>query len=120
MPVHTGSVQDELQRLTGSTNNPFETVTASGNGTPVYFGPDRAVQCRLVIAGAVTGTDETLDVKIQRCSDTAGTGAEDVAVFPQQTATHAAATGSLAEQPTAIARTTAAKPYLRVVKTIGG
>lgn len=120
MPVHTGSVQDELLRLTGSANNPYETVTASGDGTGVYFGPDRAVQCRLVIAGAVTGTDETLDVVVQRCADAAGTSAETVGTFPQQTATHAVANGSLAESPTIVVRTTAALPWLRIVKTIGG
>lgn len=120
MPVRTGSVQDELLRLSGSTNNPFETITTNGNGTPVYIGPDRMLACRLIIAGAVTGTGPTLDVALQICSDAAGTGAVEVARFPQQTASHATATGALAEPPTVPVRTTAAKPFLRIVKTVGG
>lgn len=119
-PVRTGSVQDELQRLTGSTNDPQEIITTSHADTPVYFGPDRAVQCRLQIAGAVTGTNPTLLGEVQICSDAAGTGAVTVATFPEQIASHAAAIGSLAADPTVIARTTAAKPYVRMNWTIGG
>jgi hypothetical protein len=119
MPAYP-SAQDELLRLTGSTNNPLETVAASGNGTGAYFGSDRLFVFNLIIGGAVTGGSPTLDIKFQDSAD-GSTGWTDVgAAFPQQTASQAAAIGTLAALPTAAVRTRPGKPYLRIVKTVGG
>jgi hypothetical protein len=114
-----GSVQDELLRLTGSTGNPFETITANGNGTGVYFGADRNVSFRLLIAGAVSGTSPTLDIKFQSSADNSSFSDVGVA-FPQQTASQATASGSLAMPPRATVRVPTGRPYLRIVKTVGG
>jgi len=111
--------QDELLRLTGSTGTPYELVTTTGNGTGAYYGPDRTAQFWLVIAGAVSGTGPTLDVKFQDSAD--GTTYTDMGVaFPQRTTSMAAATGSLADFPTLALKTKPTRPYLRVVKTVAG
>jgi hypothetical protein len=114
------SAQDELLRLTGSTNTIFETIVTTANGTGAYYGADRNFVFQLVVAGAVTGTTPTLDVKVQDSAD--GTTYTDIGVaFPQQTTTMAVATGSLATQfPVVSVRTKPARPYLRVVKTTTG
>lgn len=116
----TNSVQDELLRVSGSTDNPKQNVTANANTTPVYVGPDRRVAYRLMVTGTVTGTSPTLDAAVQICSDASGTGAQTVASFPQQTASMATATGALANPPTVVAVTTTAKPYVRIAFTVGG
>lgn len=111
--------QDELLRLTGSTGNALETVTTTANGTGAYYGPDRTVQFWLMIAGSVSGTSPTLDIKFQDSAD--GSSYTDMGVsFPQQNTTMNAATGSLADFPTLALKTKPTRPYLRVVKTVGG
>lgn len=119
MPLYP-SAQDELLRLTGSTNNVFETVTTTANGTGAYYGANRTFTFQLVVAGTVGGTTPTLDVKFQDSAD--GSSYTDIGVaFPQQTTTMATATGSIsAAFPTASVRTKDGRPYLRVVKTTGG
>lgn len=111
--------QDELLRLTGSTGTPFETVTTTANGTGAYYGADRVVQFWLVLGGAVTGTTPTLDVKFQDSAD--GSTYTDIGTaFPQRTTTASTTTGSLADFPTTALKTKPGRPYLRVVKTVGG
>lgn len=119
MAITSISNQDELLRLTGSTGNPFETVTTTGNGTGAYYGADRTVQQHLVIAGTVSGTSPTLVVKFQDSAD--GTTYADMGVaFPSQSTTMSAATGSLSAFPTVALKTQPGRPYVRVVKTVGG
>jgi hypothetical protein len=113
------SNQDELLRLTGSTGNPLETVTTTGNGTGANYGADRNVQFFLMAAGAVTGTSPTLDVKFQDSAD--GTTYTDLGVsFPQATTTVGTVIGNLGDFPTVMVHTKPGRPYLRVVKTVGG
>jgi hypothetical protein len=119
MPNIGGSVQDELLRLTGTTGQPFENISANGNGSGVYFGADRLVEFRLLIAGAVTGTTPTLDIKIQDSADNSSF-ADIGAAFPQQTATEATVVGNLVAPPRLAVRTKVGRPYLRIVKTLGG
>ncbi len=111
--------QDELLRLTGSTGNPLETVTTTGNGTGAYYGADRTVQMWLMVAGTVTGGTPTLDVKFQDSADASSYTDLGVA-FPQQTASMLPTTGSLADFPTVAVKTRLGRPYLRVVKTVSG
>lgn len=113
---------DELLRLTGSTNNPLETITANGNGAAVYVGADRAVQAELRIAAAVIGSTPTLDIKFQDSADGVSSFTDLGAAFPQQTATDISGGGSVpgTAPRTLIFRTRPGKPYIRIVKTIGG
>jgi hypothetical protein len=113
------SAQDELLRLTGSTGNPFETVTTAGNGTGAYFGADRTIRFYLLIAGAVTGTTPTLTVKFQDSAD-GSSYTDNGYTFAAQSTTMAAATGSLADLPSVAVMTTPGRPYLRIVKSTGG
>ena len=111
--------QDELLRLTGTTGNPFETITTTANGTGAYYGPDRLVQFWEIVAGAVGGTSPTLDIKFQDSAD--NSSFTDMGVsFPQQTTTMGAATGSLADFPHLALVTKPTRPYLRIVKTVSG
>lgn len=116
------SNQDELLRLTGSTGNPFETITTTANGTGAYYGPSRTVRLDLVIAGVVGGTTPTLAVKVQDSADGSSyTDMSPAMAFPQQTTTMATASGALATAfPSLTVTTKADRPYLRVVKTVGG
>lgn len=111
--------QDELLRLTGSTGNPFETVTTTANGTGAYYGPDRTVPFWLIVGGTVTGTSPTLDIKFQDSAD--GSSYTDMGVaFPQQTTTMGSAIGNLSDFPRAVIITKSTRPYVRVAKTVGG
>lgn len=119
MPVYP-SAPDELLRLTGTTNGTwFETITTTANGTGAYYGANRTFTFQLIIAGTVSGTTPTLDVKFQDSAD--GSSYTDIGVaFPQQTTTMGTATGSLSAFPVASVRTKDGRPYLRIVKTAGG
>lgn len=109
---------DELLRLSGSTNNAEETVSSSGNGTPVLVGERRTFEVELRVAGTVSGSSPTLDIKLQDSAD--GITFADMGVsFTQVTASMAAATGVDTKQ-VRVARTSATKPYVRMVKTVGG
>jgi hypothetical protein len=115
------SPQDELLRLTGSTGNPYETMTTTTAtaGTGAYYGALRSVRQYLVIAGASGGTTPTLDVKFQDSAD--GSSYTDMGVaFPQQVTTMSVATGSLADFPSVVVSPRAGRPYLRIVRTLGG
>jgi hypothetical protein len=119
MPVIAPPPQDELLRLSGSTGNAFETITTTANGTGAYYGPDRTVSFWLIIAGAVTGTSPTLDIKLQDSAD--GSSYTDLGVaFPQQTTSMASAVGNLADFPRVTVTTKPGRGYLRIVKTAGG
>lgn len=116
MPVGT---QDELLRATGSTNQPFQTITTTGAGTAVFAGAGRRVDFALVIA-SFSGTNPTLDVKIQVSAD-GSTGWTDHATFAQQTADAIdTATGVVSAYPTAAVLMPADKGYFREYHTIGG
>lgn len=111
--------QDELLRLTGSAGNPYEDVTATGNGVGRFYGADRTFRLRAVVTGTVTGTNPTLDVKIQDSAD--GVTYADLGYsFAQLTASQAVATGSLASFPVLTVVTASGRPWIRVAKTVGG
>lgn len=112
---------DELQRLLGTTNTPTETITASGNGTGVFLGKNRLFIGELRVAGAVSGTSPTLDVKLQEAT-TVGGSYTDIpgAAFTQRTASDIVNQGSdSGAGPLRIGFRTS-KDYVRAVKTIGG
>jgi len=112
---------DELLRLSGSTNNPLETITATGNGTGVLVGANRLVLAKLRIGGAVSGTTPTLDIKTQESTTAAGTYTDiPGGAFAQQTASMAASAASPAGGGPAIIAVRTTKDYVRIVKTVGG
>lgn len=111
--------QDELLRLTGSTGNPYQTITTTFTGTGAYFGADRTIPFWLVIAGTVTGTSPTQDVKFQDSADGSSYTDRGVA-FPQQTTSMASAVGNLSDFPMVSVTTRSGRPYLRVICTSGG
>lgn len=113
------SAQDESLRLTGTTNNPYETITTTANGTGAYYGANRTFLFQLVIAGTVAGTSPTLVVKFQDSADNSSYTDLGVA-FPSQSTTMATATGSIAEFPTMAVTTKTGRPYLRIVRTVTG
>lgn len=122
MPVPSVAIgaQDELLRLSGVTGNPFETVTATGNGEGRYYGANKAFAVRPLVR-VVTGTNPTLDVKLQVSADNVtwtDTGGVSLA---QLTAASAAATLSFTTAPPyTLLNTPAGFPWVRMVKTIGG
>lgn len=113
---------DELLRLTGSTNNAQETITANGNGSAVYAGADRLVEAELRVAGAVSGTSPTLDIKFQSSADGSTSWADIGAAFPQRTTSDLASGGTVpGTGPNRIAfMVPTGRPYVRIVKTVGG
>lgn len=122
MPAPTIAIapQDELLRLTGTTGNPLEDVTATGNGTGRYFGANKQFNVRPIVAGVVSGTNPTLDVKLQVSADGVtytDTGGISLA---QLTASSAAANLSLTVPPLYVFNTPSGFPYVRRVNTIGG
>ncbi len=111
--------QDELLRLTGSTNTPLSTITTTTTGTGAYFGADRTVNLYLVALGAVSGTSPTLTAKIQDSAD--GSSYTDMGVsWTAITTTMSTATGSLADFPMQSVRTRPGRPYLKSVLTLTG
>lgn len=116
---------DELLRLTGTSGDPEQDISASGTGTVIFAGKDRAFTGRLRVGGDVTGTNPTLDVVIQESST--GTGSwTTIATFTQVTdeqvgyiATATPRYEVPGEDPLAVVfRTT--KDYLQASWTIGG
>jgi hypothetical protein len=67
----------------------------------------------------VTGTSPTMTIKFQDSADNS-TYTDIGMAFPQQVTTMATATGALADLPTVAVKTKPGRPYLRIVKTIGG
>lgn len=111
--------QDELLRLTGTPGNPFETVTATGNGDGRYIGSNMTLRLRPVLGGTVSGTNPTLDVKVQDSAD--GVTYADMGYsFAQLTASQAAVVGNMSALPVLTLVTADGRPYIRIVKTIGG
>jgi hypothetical protein len=112
--------QDELLRLTGTTGNSLETISTTANGTGAYYGPGRTVNFWLAV-GSAAGTSPTLAVKFQDSATGDATSYTDVGVaFPTVTGAAGTATGSLSDFPAVALKTSTTRPYLRVVKTIGG
>lgn len=108
--------QDELLRLTGTSGDPFEDISTTGAGVGRYYGDNQTVDQYLVCAGTA-GT--SLDVKFQKSAD--NVTYTDLGVsFPQQTASGAAATGSLSAFPKVTVSTPDGYPWLRVHKTVVG
>lgn len=111
--------QDELLRLTGSAGNPFEDVSATGAGTGKYYGGGITVRLRPVVGGTVSGTNPTLDVKLQDSAD--GVSYTDMGIsFDQITATQVTAIGNLTGFPVRSVTMAEGRPFLRCFKTIGG
>jgi hypothetical protein len=121
---------DKLLQLTSDDANgvPRQTITASGESANVrYFGKSRAFRAKLRIGGAVSGTNETLDVVIQASAD-GSTGWTTIATFPQQTATDDLLEGQPIDGDTTtesniavvVGATPSDKPYVRASWTVGG
>lgn len=111
--------QDELLRLTGSAGNPYEDVTATGAGTGKIYHAGVGVRLRAVVAGTVSGTNPTLDVKLQDSAD--GVTYADMGIaFDQLTASQSTAVGNLSAFPVRSIVMAEGRPYLRCFKTIGG
>ena len=83
------------------------TITASANGTGIEVGKGSTFQVAVDVRGAVSGTDQTLDVKIEESDD--NSTYTEVMKFPQ---IDAAGRTQLAVQVTG--------KYVRAVVTIGG
>lgn len=111
-------LQDALLQLTGTSDNPYQTETASVNGTGRYFGANQTFGFALAV-NAASGTSPTLDVKIQHSADNSSWTDTGVA-FTQVTASQVTATREVAEFPKRTVSTTATQPWLRMVATIGG
>jgi hypothetical protein len=113
---------DELLRLTGTTNNPLETITATGNGAAVYAGADRMLQAELRVAGAVSGTTPTLDIKFQSSVDGVSSFTDLGAAFPQRTTSDISGGGAVpGTGPNRLTfNVPTGRPYVRIVKTVGG
>ncbi len=119
LPIVAFAPQDELLRLTGSAGNAFENVSATAAGTGKLYGADRTAQFVIMVAGTVTGTNPTLDVKFQDSAD--GVTYADMGIaFPQITASNAVATLSLAAFTKRVVQLQNGRPWLRIHKTIGG
>src|SRR5579884_4571747 len=88
------------------------TLTATGNGTnDLRVGEGAEVRVELEVAGTVSGTSPTLDVKLQDSAD--GSAWADTGVaFTQVTAT-----GSRQQREF---KTKQGRPYVRVATTVGG
>lgn len=113
---------DELLRLTGTTNNALETITANGNGAAVYAGADRLIEAELRVAGAVSGTTPTLDIKFQSSVDGSTSWADIGTAFPQRTASDISGGGAVpGTGPNRVGlMVPTGRPYIRIVKTVGG
>lgn len=108
---------DELLRLSGSTNNALETVTASGNGTGIYARRGRNLQAILRVGAPIAGTTPTLDLFIEEATTAAGTYTA-LAQFAQLTPASAPVeAGGEAKQ---VVGFTTTKDYVRLRKAIGG
>lgn len=108
--------QDELLRLTGTSGDPYEDISATGAGVGRYYGSGTTTDQYLVCAGAA---GSTLDVKFQKSADNV-TYTDLGVTFPQQTASGAVATGSLAAFPKVTVTTPDGYPWLRIHKTTSG
>ncbi len=113
--------RDLLLRLTGNSTSPVETVTATGalgGGGGIYVGANRTLHFRQLI-GTVSGTNPTLDTKIQHSAD--GVAWSDTGLaFAQATGTQLNDDRSEDEQPIVSWRTQTGYPYVRAYGTIGG
>lgn len=116
-----GPVPDELLRVTGTTNTPFETLGTAATTTTggVYIGENMPFQARLIVAGVVTGTSPTLDVTLQDSADGVTYTTMSIS-FPQVVTTMGAATGSLSAFPRLAAITKPGRPYVRASRVVGG
>jgi hypothetical protein len=111
---------DSLIWLSGTTSDPTETVTATGNGSAKDCGADRVFEAELRIGGAVSGPSPTLTVTIEESTD-GSTGWGVIATFAQETTSDRgssdyAVPGSAPQKRWF--RTS--KRYVRWVKTAGG
>lgn len=122
MPVPSLAIgaQDELLRLTGVSGNPFEDVSATGNGVGRYFGANKTFSVRPIVGGTVAGTNPTLDLKLQVSADGVSYTDTGGLTMAQITTSNATATGSLTAPALYTFNTPTGFPWVRVVKTIGG
>ena len=120
-------MHDELLRLLGTTGNPVADLAATTTGTGVFFGDNRGGVATLRVAGDVTGTNPTLDAKLQ-ASATIGGSYADIATFPQVTDEMVGYIATATPRPEVPGETPLrasfmmpdGKPWLRVVCTLGG
>lgn len=117
---------DELLRLLGaSQGDPEQDISATGTGSAVFAGKDRAFIARLRVGGDVTGSSPTLDMVIQESTDGStswGTVATFTQVTDEQVGYIATATPRYevpGEDPLAVMFMTT-KDYLRCSYTVGG
>lgn len=112
--------------LTGSASDPTQDINATVNGTAKDWGAGRLVRTELRVGGAVTGSNPTLDVKIQDSADQVTW--VDRATFPQQIATMAGYQDTVSNDPEygvpgtgpAVIAVRTVSRYVRAVFTVGG
>lgn len=117
-----GSMQDELLRLTGSAGDPYEEVSATGDGGGGYrnFGSgDRLVSFHQ-LANSVPSGSPSVTTTIVAASDSSGTGAVTIGTFPALTATMVTAEGDEAVPPRIAVHIPAGKPFLKALNTFSG
>lgn len=114
-----GAVRDLLLNVSGSDDDPTQTVTADTYGPTIYVGEGRRFAARLTVAGAVSGTTPTLDAKLE-CSADGVTGFTTLAAFPQRTTSNLVATGANTAPDKLVATMPTGKNYLRVFFDVGG
>lgn len=110
--------QDELLRLTGVAGNPYQTVTSTAAGAGAYYGAGHGFRLRLACS-TVSGTNPTLDVKLQDSADGV-TYADMGYAFAQVIADQVDATLSVTGAPILAVTTADGRPWVREHHTIGG
>lgn len=116
---------DELLRLTGSSGDPEQDISATGSGTARFVGKGKSFIALLRVGGDVTGTSPTLDMRIQQSAN-GSSGWATIATFTQVTdeqvgyvATTTPRYEVPGEEPLSAGFTTT-QDYLRVDYTAGG
>jgi hypothetical protein len=119
-------LHDDLHRLLGTTGNPKETLTATGSGSYVYVGAYKAFRAELRVGGDITGTNPTLDMRVQTDLDGQGSGTTAL-TFTQVTTEQVGYVGGTTPRyevpgsdPLTGVFETGANPYVRADYTIGG
>lgn len=117
-----GSMQDELLRLTGSSGNPFEEVSGTGDGGGGYkhFGSgDRIVSFRQLASSVPSGSPSVVTT-IVAASDNSGTSSETIGTFAAITADQVDALGTVSVPPRIAVHIPAGKPWLKALNTFSG
>lgn len=116
---------DELLRLLGTTGDPEQDISTTGNGTARFVGKNKSFLAAARVGGDVTGSSPTLNLNIYESADGTNSFAL-VASFAQITdeqvgyiATSTPRYEVPGEDPLVISFTTT-KDYIRCSYTVGG